>query len=67
MLRALLLLAFSAATGFGQANEFKEISFAFLSDRNVSPLGVKALALRPGEWKHAETPHFVYHFFQSSE
>jgi len=65
MFRALILLVLSAALASAQTNEFKEISFSFLSDRNVSALGAKALALRANEWKHAETPHFVYHYFQS--
>jgi hypothetical protein len=65
MLRALIFLVLSAVLAAGQTTEFKEISFSFLSDRNVSTLGAKALGLRATEWKHAETPHFVYHFFQS--
>jgi hypothetical protein len=65
MVRALTLFALSVSFAAAQTNEFKEVSFAFLSDRNVSALGAKALALRANEWKHAETPHFVYHYFQS--
>jgi len=65
MFRALCLLVVSSLAAIGQTNEFKEISFSSLSDRNISALGTKALALRPTEWKHAETPHFVYHYFQS--
>lgn len=42
-----------------------EVTFASLSDRNLTPLGQSALAIRPNEWKHAETANFVYHFFQS--
>lgn len=37
-----------------------------LSDRAVTPLGTKALAIRPGEWKHGETKNFIYHFFHES-
>jgi hypothetical protein len=40
-----------------------EINFDALSDRMVSALGRKALGIRPGDWKHGETAHFVYHFF----
>jgi len=47
------------------ADEFKEVAFSALSDRNVSALGSQALAVRANEWKHAETKHFVYHFFES--
>lgn len=42
-----------------------EIEWSRLSDRNVSALGQAALQVRPQEWKHGETDHFVYHFFQS--
>jgi hypothetical protein len=65
MLRALIFLALPTVLAAGQTTEFKETSFSFLSDRNVSALGAKALGFRANEWKHAETPHFVYHFFQS--
>jgi hypothetical protein len=40
-----------------------ELSFDKLSDRMISALGQKALSIRPKDWKHAETAHFVYHFF----
>lgn len=42
-----------------------EVEWARLSDRTVSPLGQAALQVRPQEWRHGETEHFVYHFFQS--
>ena len=32
-------------------------------DRN--PLSTKALAIRPPDWKHGETEHFIYHFIHS--
>lgn len=60
---ALLLVALSS-TAVAES-EFKEVPFTSLSDRNVSPLGTKALSIRANEWKHAESTHFVYHFFQS--
>lgn len=34
-----------------------------LSDRSFTGLGQKALTVKPTEWKHAETDHFIYHFF----
>ena len=37
-----------------------------LSDRSISPLGSAALSIRPSEWKHAESPNFIYHYFSSS-
>jgi hypothetical protein len=60
MLPALLL----AASVSAWAEDFAEVAFSALSDRNVTALGTKALAIRASEWKHAETKHFVYHFFE---
>ncbi len=40
-----------------------EIPFDRLSDRALTALGQKALQVRAGEWKHAESEHFIYHFF----
>ena len=40
-----------------------EVSLAQLSDRNFQPLGRAAMAVRPAEWKHAESTNFIYHFF----
>lgn len=42
-----------------------EIPFEKLSDRALTGLGQKALRIRPAEWKHAETAHFIYHFFDT--
>ncbi len=42
-----------------------EVEFSQLSQRDPSPLGEKALAIHPGQWKHAETEHFIYHFVHS--
>lgn len=43
----------------------EEIAFDALMDRAISPMGRAALAIRPGDWKHAETSHFIYHYFNS--
>lgn len=40
-----------------------ELELAKTSDPNLSALGKAALAIRPAEWKHAETANFIYHFF----
>jgi hypothetical protein len=40
-----------------------EVEFSSLSQRDPNPLGEKALALHPEQWKHGETAHFIYHFF----
>jgi hypothetical protein len=39
-----------------------EIEFSQLSQRDPNPLGEKALAIHPEQWKHGETDHFIYHF-----
>jgi hypothetical protein len=64
VLHILPLLAIIGSSGAAQS-EFKEIPLASLSDRNFSPLGNKALGIRSNEWKHAESTHFAYHFFES--
>ena len=53
------------ATGTAQINEsssLPEVEFSQLSQRDPNPLGEKALAIHPEQWKHAETEHFIYHF-----
>lgn len=40
-----------------------EVEFSSLSQRDSNPLSEKALALHPEQWKHGETAHFIYHFF----
>src|ERR1700726_4035700 len=55
-------------TGHAQINEsssLPEIEFSQLSQRDPNPLGEKALAIHPEQWKHAETDHFIYHFAHS--
>ncbi len=44
-------------------NALKEVAFPALSSTGVTPLGGAALAIRPNEWKHAETDNFIYHYF----
>ncbi len=39
-----------------------EVDFSQLSQRDPNPLGEKALAIHPEQWKHGETEHFIYHF-----
>jgi hypothetical protein len=46
-------------------NALPEVEFARLSQRNPNPLGPKALAIHPEQWKHGETEHFIYHFVDS--
>jgi hypothetical protein len=42
-----------------------EVEFSRLSQRDPNPLGEKALAIHPEQWKHGETEHFIYHFADS--
>jgi hypothetical protein len=42
-----------------------EVEFSHLSQRDPNPLGEKALAIHPEQWKHGETEHFIYHFVHS--
>src|SRR5271154_4267780 len=42
-----------------------EVPLSQLSAQDGSTLGQAALAIRPQDWKHAETPHFILHFFQN--
>jgi hypothetical protein len=46
-------------------NALPEVEFSQLSQRDPNPLGEKALALHPEQWKHGETEHFIYHFVNS--
>ncbi len=44
-------------------SSLQEEALEQVSQTDPNPLGEKALAIRAGDWKHAETEHFVYHFF----
>ncbi len=46
-------------------NSLPEVEFSRLSQRDPNPLGEKALAIHPEQWKHGETDHFIYHFVHS--
>jgi hypothetical protein len=46
-------------------NGLNEVEFSALSQTDPNPLGEKALAIHPAQWKHAETEHFIYHFVHS--
>ena len=70
-LRAVFLCCFAIAGVVSLRAEqaalgaLRDIPFDQLSDRNLSRLGEAALGIRAADWKHAESPNFVYHFFQS--
>lgn len=64
----LTLFVFSVVAANAQINEstsLPEVEFSQLSQRDPNPLGEKALAIHPEQWKHAETEHFIYHFVHS--
>jgi peptidase MA superfamily protein len=66
----LLLPVFLASAAFAQSpapglNALPEVEFLRLSQRDPNPLGARALAIHPEQWKHGETEHFIYHFVDS--
>src|SRR3979409_2359317 len=67
MFRAIALLLFVAtACARSQGlNALPEVEFSQLRPRDPNPLGEKALAINPDQWKHGETDHFIYHFVHS--
>jgi hypothetical protein len=65
---AVLLIPMSILPGaIGQTglSSLTEVEFSALSQRDPKPLGEKALAINPEQWKHGETEHFIYHFVHS--
>jgi len=60
-----ILFATSAVAQINESSSLPEIEFSQLSQRDPNPLGQKALAIHPEQWKHAETDHFIYHFVHS--
>ena len=65
---SILSLILCLTTAIAQVNEstsLTEVEFAQLSQRDPNPLGEIALGIEPGQWKHAETEHFVYHYVHS--
>ena len=67
MFRAVIFLLFIAAASVKPQglNALQEIEFSQLSQRDPNPLGERALAINPEQWKHGETEHFIYHFVHS--
>jgi len=62
---AIAIIATSYTSLHAQINDnssLREVEFAQLSERDPNPLGEKALAIHPDQWKHSETDHFIYHF-----
>jgi len=70
LVAAFFLAASIAPIAFAQSptpglNALPEVEFSRLSQRDPNPLGQKALAIHPEQWKHGETEHFIYHFVDS--
>jgi hypothetical protein len=49
----------------GGLNALPVVEFKALSQQDWNPLGRRALAIHPLDWRHAETEHFIYHFVHS--
>jgi hypothetical protein len=68
-LQAFIALLISCGSLFAQdisgLNALPEVEFSQLSQRDPNPLGEKALAIHPEQWKHGETDHFIYHFIHT--
>jgi hypothetical protein len=60
-----ILCAVAANAQITDTSSLAEIAFSQLSQRDPNPLGEKALAIHPEQWKHGETDHFIYHFIHS--
>jgi len=60
-----IFIAASAIAQINESSSLAEVEFSQLSQRDPNPLGEKALAIHPEQWKHAETEHFIYHFAHS--
>ena len=68
LLGSFLFALSMASPAFAQSpglNALPEVEFSRLSQRDPNPLGEKALAIQPEQWKHGETEHFIYHFVSS--
>jgi hypothetical protein len=60
-----LLLVLASGQAQTASGDFSAVPLSALSDTRFSALGRQALAIRPAEWRHAETAHFIYHYFSS--
>lgn len=67
LMRSISALVFATACALAAEplpnGALPEVSFGKLSDQSLTALGKKALTVRAKEWRHGETEHFVYHFF----
>jgi hypothetical protein len=54
---------FASAQAEATDEALVEKPLAQISDNAIGALGQKALGIRSNDWKHSESPHFVYHYF----
>jgi hypothetical protein len=62
---SLVLALGSIQAQINESSSLPELDFSQLSQRDPNPLGEKALAIHPEQWKHAESEHFIYHYIHS--
>jgi hypothetical protein len=55
----------AAVAQINESSSLTEVEFSQLSQRDLNPLGEIALSIKPEQWKHGETEHFIYHFVHS--
>jgi hypothetical protein len=60
-------LAVFIAPAAAAAANVPNVPWRELSDRVISPEGKRALSFNPDQWRHAETDHFVYHYWDEKE
>ena len=60
-----LLSVVGSQAQINPSSSLPETEFSQLSQRDPNPLGEKARAINPDQWKHGETDHFIYHFVHS--
>jgi hypothetical protein len=65
LLLALGLLLGADIASAQMVSSLTELELSQTSQRDPNPLGEKALAIHPEQWKHAETEHFIYHYVHS--
>src|SRR5438876_7347147 len=65
IIRTSILPAMAQDQSLTGLNALPEVEFSQLTQRDPNPLGEKALAIHPEQWKYGETEHFIYHFIHS--
>ena len=63
---AIALLAAFSPLRAEETSTLVEKPLAQLTDHAITPLGERALAIRPTEWKHGETANFIFHYFSDA-